>query len=65
MSNIPPNPSPEPRKAPIAGGVFILPMLILGLVIGFWTHQISLGMIGGLIGGFAVAGAVWLYDRRR
>lgn len=53
------------RRNPLAGGIFILLAIIVGLVAGFAAGQPTLGVIGGTAVGAALALIVWLVDRAR
>ena len=48
-----------------AGGFFIFAGLMAGVVIGLIYDEPSMGMVGGLAAGIAVAVVVWLLDRRK
>jgi hypothetical protein len=54
----------HPSKG-MAGGFFILVALIIGSIIGIIYNEPSMGMVGGLATGIAIAVAIWLIDRRR
>jgi len=47
-----------------AGGFFIMLAMIIGIVVGIATGQISAGMIGGLTVGAGIAALIWLFERR-
>jgi len=52
-------------RKPMSGGFLLALSLILGVVLGAWRGQPSLGFIGGLGVGLALLLLVWLIDRRR
>lgn len=54
-----------PRRNPLAGGVFILLAIVIGLVWGLLAGQPTVGVIGGTAIGIAVALMIWLVDRVR
>lgn len=47
------------------GGIFIAIGLIVGPIIGLIYGQPSIGLIGGLVAGLAVAGGIALWEMRR
>lgn len=53
------------KQNSLAGGIFIVIGLLLGIIAGIAFGQISLGLIIGFAIGVAAAIAVWLYDRQR
>lgn len=58
----------DPRSSPrpaLAGGVFIALLMPIGAVAGGLMGQPTIGMIIGTLSGAAIAGVVWLVDRRR
>lgn len=55
----------QPNRPSAAGGFFIAAGALGGTVVGIALRQPSLGFLGGLALGAAVALAVWLIDRRR
>lgn len=58
--------SPAPKKpAPRSAGAFIALGLLAGPTIGFLFGETSLGLVGGLGLGVAVAVFFWLKDRQR
>lgn len=46
-----------------AGGVWIALGAVAGSIIGLYARQPSLGLLGGIAAGAAVATAMWLRDR--
>lgn len=54
----------HPSKG-VAGGFFIFAGLIVGSIVGIIYDQPSIGMVGGMAVGAAIAAAIWLIDRRR
>ncbi|KPF79881.1 hypothetical protein IP88_01190 [alpha proteobacterium AAP81b] len=61
----------EPRDAgprgaePRGHGCLIAAGMLLGPVVGWFFGQVALGLVGGLLVGIAVAGAMTVLDRRR
>lgn len=55
----------QPKQNALAGGVFIAIGLLGGAIIGVFMGEPSIGMVTGLAGGVAVAGLIWLVDRKR
>lgn len=49
----------------MAGGIFIVIGLILGIIFGISIGQISLGMISGFAIGCGVAVLIWIIDHGR
>lgn len=47
------------------GGVFIAIGLLAGAAIGVVVGQPSLGLVGGLVAGIAVAGLIAVWEARR
>jgi len=48
-----------------AGGIFIVFGLLIGIAIGIWTSEISLGLISGFALGVLAAIVTWLIDRKQ
>ena len=59
-----PVPPRHPSKG-VAGGFFIFAGLIIGSIIGVIYNQPSIGMVGGMASGGAIAIVVWLRDRQK
>lgn len=55
----------SPPKTPLAGGCFLSLAIMLGVVIGFFQGQASLGFLIGLGVGLVLAIGIWLRDRAR
>ncbi|RJF91522.1 hypothetical protein [Sphingomonas cavernae] len=55
----------KPSSTPLAGGAAIALCAILGVVIGAVAGQPSMGFLGGVGLGVAIAVATWLWDKRR
>lgn len=55
----------KPTSSPRAGGAAIALCAVLGVVVGTIAHQPSIGFVGGVAAGAAIAVAIWLRDRRR
>jgi hypothetical protein len=53
------------RQGSMAGGVFVALATVAGVVIGDVYGQASIGFLGGLAAGAAIATALWLRDRNR
>lgn len=59
------NAVPPRRRPPLAGG-FLIPLFILiGVAIGIWQGQPSIGFLAGMGAGIVLALLVWLLDARR
>jgi hypothetical protein len=56
--------APQSRTS-MSGGFLLAISLIVGVAIGTWKGQPSIGFVGGLALGVVLVLAVWLYDRRR
>lgn len=50
---------------PVAGGVWIFLGVVIGIAVGWFARQPSLGLVGGLVVGLAVAAFVTIRDLRR
>lgn len=50
---------------PVAGGVWIFLGVVIGIIIGWFVKQPSLGLVGGLVVGLAIAAFVTIRDMRR
>jgi hypothetical protein len=55
----------EPKKANMAGGIFMAIGMLGGAIVGIFAGQPSAGMIIGLALGGAVALYVWYLDRSK
>jgi hypothetical protein len=55
----------QPTRSSAAGGFFIAAGALGGTIVGIVMRQPSLGFLGGLALGAAIALAIWLIDRRR
>jgi len=55
----------QPTRSSAAGGFFIAAGALGGTIVGIVMRQPSLGFLGGLALGAAIAIAIWLIDRRR
>jgi hypothetical protein len=53
------------NRGPAAGGFFIFLGLLLGVPIGLYVGEPSLGMVCGFTAGAVAAVMLWLYDRAR
>lgn len=51
------------RSAGLGGGVFIAIGPLAGLVLGFAAGEPSIGIIGGVVAGAAIATAFWWLNR--
>lgn len=49
----------------MGGGIFIVIGLLIGIAVGIWQGQISLGLITGFAFGVVAAIALWLFDRNK
>lgn len=56
------DPSPT---SPAGGGCLLAICVILGALLGVVFHQISAGIVGGIVVGAAIAVALWMKDRPR
>ncbi|MEI9928046.1 MAG: hypothetical protein WDN44_10585 [Sphingomonas sp.] len=56
---------PPPARTPISGGFLLMVSLLVGVMIGAWQGQASIGFVGGLGVGLALLLVVWLRDRAR
>jgi uncharacterized membrane protein len=52
-------------RSPQAGGCLLILCILIGLVVGFWTGQVSYYVMIGTGLGALLAIAIWLVDRRR
>lgn len=52
-------------RSPQAGGCLLVLCILLGLVLGVWTNQVSYAVMIGTGVGILAAVAVWLLDRRK
>ncbi|WP_448663657.1 hypothetical protein ACG3SL_02985 [Sphingomonas sp. CJ20] len=52
-------------RTPMAGGFLLATSLMVGSVVGALRGEASMGFIGGLAVGLALAIGVWLLDRRK
>jgi uncharacterized protein YcfJ len=55
----------NPKQNALGGGIFIAIGLLGGGIIGVFMGEPSIGMVAGLATGIAVAGLVWIIDRKR
>ena len=55
----------DPSRAPMAGGFLLALSILVGVFVGGWLGQPSIGLLAGFGVGAALAIAVWLLDRRR
>jgi hypothetical protein len=55
----------QPKQNALGGGIFIAIGLLGGAIIGVFMGEPSIGMVAGLATGIAVAGLVWIIDRKR
>lgn len=55
---------PRSSRGPVAGGAILALAILLGVVIGVAVGQPSLGLIGGIVAGSAIALLIWQRDRR-
>lgn len=53
-----------PSKRPRSAGALLALAIMAGTIIGIFMGQPSIGFLGGLGIGVAIAVAVWLADRR-
>ncbi len=60
-----PSENPRTNRSSMAGGIFLFFGLLIGSIVGVAYGQASLGMVGGFAIGGALALIVWLFDRRR
>lgn len=56
--------SPSSRS-PMSGGFLLALSVIVGALVGGLNGEPSLGLVLGFAAGAAIAGIVWLIDRRR
>jgi len=56
---------PDQTSPSMAGGFFIFIGLIVGVAVGIYTGEISIGMISGFGLGILAAIALWIFDRAR
>lgn len=49
----------------MAGGFFIALCTLIGFFIGAFNGQVSLGAIGGIVVGIAIAIVIWLNDVKK
>ena len=54
-----------PKGPSAAGGVFIALFTLVGTIAGGFMGQPSIGLLGGLALGIAIAITIWLKDRAR
>jgi uncharacterized membrane protein (UPF0136 family) len=52
-------------RNPMSGGFLLALSLIIGVLVGVWRGEPSVGFVGGLAVGLALLLVVWLIDRRR
>lgn len=52
-------------RTPRAGGFLLVLCIFLGVIVGAWSGEPSIGFLFGAGLGTAIALAVWLLDRRR
>ncbi len=52
------------KREPLGGGIFIVIGIFAGIFIGRAYGQISAGLLIGMAAGVAVAGVLWLVQRR-
>ena len=57
-------PIPKRRRARLAGGVFVALGLVIGIIVGTFYAQPSIGMLVGAGIGLLLLLLVWLLDRR-
>ena len=55
----------QPTRSSAAGGFFIAMGALVGTGVGIALRQPSLGFLGGMALGIAVALGIWAVDRRR
>ena len=55
----------QPRRTPLAGGIFLFLGPVIGAVYGISRGEPILWMLYGFGAGLALAGLIWLVERRR
>lgn len=53
------------KRAPIAGGCFLVAPILLGFAVGLATGDAMRGVLLGTAAGIVAAIAIWLLDSRR
>jgi mannose/fructose/N-acetylgalactosamine-specific phosphotransferase system component IIC len=53
------------ERAPVAGGFFLVAPILIGFFAGIATGDAMRGVLIGTGIGLALAGGLWLFDRRR
>jgi hypothetical protein len=55
----------KPKQNALGGGIFIAIGMLGGAIIGVFMGEPSIGMVAGLATGIAIAGLIWIIDRKR
>jgi uncharacterized membrane protein len=55
----------ENRQAPAGGGIFIVLGIVAGVAVGRLYGQTSMGLVGGIAIGAAIATSMWWRSRGR
>ena len=65
MREIPAKGRAMTNRTPVAGGFFLSLLILAGFIWGAATGHAMRGILFGTLAGAAVAGLLWLADRRR
>lgn len=57
--------SPSPSRTPLAGGFLIAASITIGVIIGAFKGQPSIGFVVGAGAGVAMALMLWIIDRQK